>query len=78
MHLASALGTPVIALFGVVHPSIWKPLGKRDQVIYKNIECSPCYRHTRKQECYQGDAECKRVIEIEDVLEVVEQVMCPL
>ena len=47
-------------------------------VVYKNIEYSPCYRHTRKPECYQGDAECKRVIKIEDVLKVVEQVMRPL
>ena len=73
MHLASALGTPVIALFGVVHPEVWKPLGKHDQVIYKNIECSPCYKHTRKPECYEGDAECKRVIEVEDLFDAIDQ-----
>ena len=73
MHLASALGTPVIALFGVVHPGIWKPLGEKNQVIYKNIECSPCYDHTRKPECYEGDAECKRVIEVDDILKAVER-----
>ncbi len=75
MHLASALGTPVIALFGVVSPNIWKPLGKRDQVIYKNIECSPCYKHTRKKECYKGDAECKRVIEVEDVFDAIIKIL---
>jgi lipopolysaccharide heptosyltransferase II len=75
MHLASALGTPVIALFGVVSPNIWKPLGERDQVIYKNIECSPCYKHTRKQECYKGDAECKRVIEVEDVFDAIAKIL---
>ena len=73
MHLASALGTPVIALFGVVYPGTWKPLGEKDQVVYKNIECSPCYKHTRKLECYEGDAECKRVIEVEDVIKAVEE-----
>ena len=75
MHIASALGTPVIALFGVVYPSIWKPLGERDQVIYKNIECSPCYKHTRKQECYEGDAECKRLIEVEDVFDAIAKIL---
>jgi len=75
MHLASALGTPVIALFGVVSPNIWKPLGEKDQVIYKNIECSPCYKHTRKQECYKGDAECKRVIEVEDVFDAMSKIL---
>jgi len=73
MHLASAMGTPVIALFGVVHPDVWKPLGQRDQVVYQNIECSPCYDHTRKPECYEGDAECKRVIEVDDILKAVER-----
>jgi len=75
MHMASALGTPVIALFGVVNPRVWKPLGLRDVVIYKNIECSPCNKQTRKSECYEGDAECKRVIEVEDVLQAVEQIL---
>ena len=73
MHLASAMGTPVIALFGVVHPEVWKPLGQRDQVVYQNIECSPCYDYTRKSEYYEGDAECKRVIEVDDILKAVER-----
>ena len=75
MHVASVLGTPVVALFGVVHPRVWKPLGHQDQVIYKNIECSPCNDRTRKPECYAGDAECKRVIEVEDILEAVERIL---
>ena len=75
MHMASVLGASVIALFGVVHPRVWKPLGQRDVVIYKGIQCSPCNESTRKAECYDGDAECKRVIEIEDVLEAIEQIL---
>ena len=75
MHLASALCTPVIALFGLVNPRVWKPLGQKDKVIYKNLECSPCNKQTRKPECYEGDAECKRIIEVEDVLEAVEQLL---
>ena len=73
MHMASVLGASVIALFGVVHPRVWRPLGQRDVVIYKDIQCSPCNDSTRKAECYNGDAECKRAIEIEDVLEAIEQ-----
>jgi len=44
-------------------------------VIYKNIERSPCYKHTRKKECYKGDAECKRVIEIEDVFDAIIKIL---
>ena len=77
MHIASALGVPVVALFGVVNPRVWKPLSQRDVVIYKNIECSPCNHNSRKKECYEGDAECKHVIEVEDVLEGVERILRP-
>ena len=75
MHLASALRIPVIALFGVVNPRVWKPLGDRDIVIYKEIECSPCNSKTRKPECFDGDAECKRRIEVDDVLSAVETLL---
>jgi heptosyltransferase II len=75
MHLASAMGAPMIALLGVVHPDVWEPLGQRDQVVYKNIECSPCYDYTRKSEYYEGEAECKRVIEVNDIFKAVEQLM---
>lgn len=75
MHMASALGTPVIALFGVVHPRVWKPQGDRDVILYKNAECSPCNHKTRKKECYDGDAECKRLISVEDVIEGVNRIL---
>ena len=26
----------------------------------------PFYKHTRKTECYEGDTECKPVIEVEE------------
>tara|TARA_B100000315_G_scaffold71705_1_gene65335 strand:- start:3191 stop:4240 length:1050 start_codon:yes stop_codon:yes gene_type:complete len=77
MHIASALGTPVVALFGVVNPRVWKPLGQQDVIIYKNLECSPCNHKSRKKECYEGDAECKRLIEVEDVLVEAERILRP-
>ena len=75
MHLASVMGTPVIALFGSVHPRVWRPLGEKDEVIYKQQECSPCNLKTRKKECYDGDAECKRVITVEDVLAAADRIL---
>ena len=75
MHLASVMGTPVIALFGSVHPRVWRPLGEKDEVIYKQQECSPCNLKTRKKECYDGDAECKRVITVEDVMAAADRIL---
>ncbi len=42
-HLSGYLGTPTIVLFGPTNPKIWKPLGKRVKVLYKGLECSPCF-----------------------------------
>ena len=43
-HLSSALGIPVIAIFGPTNRDIWKPIGNDVRVIYKGISCSPCRR----------------------------------
>jgi ADP-heptose:LPS heptosyltransferase len=73
MHLAAAVGAPVIALFGPVSPRVWKPQGERQAILYTGLECSPCTGATRKPECYQGDAECKRRITVADVVREAER-----
>lgn len=40
-HLAAALGTPTIALFGPTHPHLWAPRGDRTKVLWKNKVWEP-------------------------------------
>ena len=42
MHLAAAVGTPVIALFGPTDQARTGPYGKGHTVIRVNLPCSPC------------------------------------
>jgi len=42
MHLGSAVGTKVLAIFGPTDPNKYRPLGKENRVIRKNLFCSPC------------------------------------
>jgi len=42
MHLAAAMGTPVIALFGPTDPARTGPYGKGHAVIRADLPCSPC------------------------------------
>jgi ADP-heptose:LPS heptosyltransferase len=42
-HLAGYLGVPSGVLFGPTDPEVWKPIGKRVRVFYKNLDCSPCF-----------------------------------
>jgi ADP-heptose:LPS heptosyltransferase len=52
VHLASALGRPVLALFGPNTPVLYGPLSKGSRTLYRALPCSPCltvesYRSSR-------------------------------
>lgn len=43
LHIGQAVGTPTLGLFGPTDPGIWGPRGSEDYVIYRPVECSPCW-----------------------------------
>jgi heptosyltransferase-2 len=46
MHVAAAVGTPTVAIFGSTSPTWTRPFGLGHEVIYKAVECSPCFQKT--------------------------------
>jgi heptosyltransferase-2 len=46
MHLAAALGTPVLGIFGSTNPSWTRPLGAHAGWVSHPVPCAPCYRRT--------------------------------
>jgi heptosyltransferase-3 len=42
VHIAAAVGTPTISLYGPSPPDIWAPKGKNNIVITSNMPCIPC------------------------------------
>ena len=42
MHVAAAVGTPVVALFSSQNATIWRPLGERHTVLQTSLPC-PCF-----------------------------------
>jgi len=43
MHLAAAVGTPVIALFGPTDPARTGPYGEGHTIVREELPCSPCF-----------------------------------
>jgi ADP-heptose:LPS heptosyltransferase len=46
MHIASAVGTPVVALFGPSSPQEWAPRGGPAEILYKEADCRRSCRPT--------------------------------
>ncbi len=63
MHLATALGVPVLALFGSTVPAFgFVPAGPRDQILAADeLPCRPCSVHGRNR-CWLGHWRCLREI----------------
>ena len=67
MHIAAAVGTPVVALFGPTDPRRTGPYGRNHIVIRRNMDCSPCL----KKRC--NTCTCMKDITVEEVLEAVKE-----
>lgn len=67
MHMAAAVGVPVIALFGPTDERKWGPWGEGHTVITKRLSCYPCKPH----KC--ADNECMKRISIEEVIDALER-----
>ena len=44
MHLAHAVGTPIVAVFGPSDPRRYAPRGARDRIVRVDLPCAPCNR----------------------------------
>ena len=52
MHLAAALGTKVVGIFGPTAPGRTGPFGAGHRVVRLGMECSPCFqRHCQNPRC---------------------------
>jgi heptosyltransferase III len=64
MHIATAVGTPIVALFGPSNPTEWGPRGGPAEVIYKGLDCRVCFHPT----CQRGEQNCMKLITVDEVM----------
>jgi len=67
MHLAEAVGVPVLALFGpTVEAFGYFPSGPSSRVLERSLSCRPCSRNGAVP-CIRGTNECLTAISVDDV-----------
>jgi heptosyltransferase-2 len=73
MHVAAALGTPTMGIFGPTSPYHWAPLNGLAATVQTrtNVPCQPCHRPV----CRMNDHRCMRDIEASDVVAIAGRVL---
>jgi ADP-heptose:LPS heptosyltransferase len=75
MHVAAALGKPLIALFGPTEPRRTGPYGQLENVLRIDLPCSPCL----KNYCaWKNPNECLTALSTAMVFERVQNRLAPL
>ena len=71
MHIAAAVGCPVLGLFGPTDPAVWGPRGPKVKVIYKGLNCDECFYPG----CARGEESCMRQISVEEVCQAAQSML---
>jgi ADP-heptose:LPS heptosyltransferase len=71
MHLAAAMGTPVVTFFGPSEPFRFHPYGVPYKLLEVDLPCRPCdFVH-----CAQGDHRCLSSLKEERIIQAAEQLL---
>jgi len=68
VHLAAALGTPTVGIYGPTAPARNGPFPYQDYALWASAKCSPCYKRDCKRHCIEQ-------IEVEDVLKACRRIL---
>jgi lipopolysaccharide heptosyltransferase II len=76
MHIAAAVGTPTIGLFGPGEENIWFPYSSDEGYIAlrKDVPCHPCHLDFCNREG-DGYMECMKLLSVSEVFEAAEHIM---
>jgi len=70
IHIAAAVGTPTITIFGPSDPLVWKPPGDSHEIVSAELPCAPC----RSAVCGNPEkGSCLGNLSVETVWSVVEK-----
>ena len=71
MHVAAAVGVPLVAIYGSSTPDYTPPLTDRAEILWRRLPCSPCFERS----CPLGHTDCLRGIPAAQVQDVVARLL---
>ena len=76
MHLAAAVGTPVVAIFGPSDPRRYAPLVAPSAVVHADLWCRPCNRVRRPPtRCRDATPDCLTGVSVDAVVEAARRLL---
>ena len=75
MHVAAALGTPVVAIFGSSDPRRWHPWRVPQRTLWAGLDCSPCHG---KWCANPNQLACLTEISVESVLAAAQSLLAEI
>jgi len=73
MHIAAAVGSPLIAIHGPTDPALSGPVSPTASVLRSPIWCSPCYHAKGPADCRFYTTQCMKDITPDQVLDAVHE-----
>lgn len=80
VHMASAVNTPVVGLYGPNSPDLYGPWGKSGLALYAGFSCSPCITNfnSKINTCRHPDGRgaCMKALTVEETFAEIERTFC--
>ena len=73
MHIAAAVGTPLIAIHGPTDPALSGPISPAATILRSDIWCSPCYNARDTADCRFFTTQCMKNISPSQVFKVARE-----
>ena len=71
MHIAAAVRTPVVAIYGSTAPANTPPLAERRELVWLGLDCSPCHQKV----CPLGHFNCMNTLAVETVARAADRLL---
>jgi heptosyltransferase-2 len=71
MHIAAAVGTAVVAIYGSTSPDDTPPLAERRELVWLKLSCSPCFAKI----CPLGHFDCLRTLGVDQVVAAADRLL---